>query len=748
MWGKFLCYTGHMIRRLIPLVLICLTAALASAQESTPVPTFPLQPGTVEGNINDSAPSVRYSFDASADDSVSISMDTTSGDLDPFLSLYAPDGSLVDRNDDRESGNRNALIALTLTQRGTYTIEATRFQQADSPTSGTFRLTLSIAGSGGGGGTPGDPLSVPPSFSVDFTQIDYQSVVAGSLSSDPPQRYYAIGGKQGDLVRVIMTRTSGDLAPHLRILDAQSAELSRETQTRAGESIAYVTLPQTGWYLIEAGREAGDAGSGSFDLYATRLAAAVLQVGQPQTGTFTPETPLLSYIVNARIGDLITVTMFTTDINSTVQPQLELLDLSLNTIDKATGERFVTLRTPIPRSGPYIVQASNLQASTSGGFSLRLTSTPGKAINAQTVSYNNQYKGSISDDQPINYYRFSGKTGELVTISMNANPGADLNAYLILMDSDLNELASNDDVSNRRDARIAQFRLPKDGQYLIAATRAGLADGITSGGYDLAITAGEISLTAGAFTATLRWSGAADLNLFVRDPSGRTVSWASPQIPDGGVLQIDSNTRCETPSDEPVEHSYWTTLIGGDYEVWAWYQDGCGQNASVPFTLDVSVSGTSILHTDDRLRLEQRYQVGLRVTGDGQGFVVDPGAITTPTAQQRASEGGDPVIRYGETLTGTLSDDVYALFYQFSGSAGDQVEIRAERTSGSLDPVLVLHDAADNPLPNASNDDADDFHAGRAAGLYPARRRHLPHRRDPLRGRRRHHQRRFPPEFE
>ncbi len=44
------------------------------------------------------------------------------------------------------------------------------------------------------------------------------------------------------------------------------------------------------------------------------------------------------------------------------------------------------------------------------------------------------------------------------------------------MDSDLNELASNDDVSTRRDARITQYRLPKDGEYLILATRAGSAN--------------------------------------------------------------------------------------------------------------------------------------------------------------------------------------------------------------------------------------------------------------------------------
>jgi hypothetical protein len=687
-----------------------LLALPLAAQDATPtsVPVFPLQPGTIEGNINDSSPSVRYSFDANAGDSVSISMDSTSGDLDPFLSLYAPDGTLVERNDDRESGVRGALIALTLAQRGTYVIEATRFEQATVRTSGTFRLVLSLSGAQGTD-APNDPLSTPPNFPVSFTQLDFGSVVAGSLQSNTVQRFYAIGGQQGDLIRVIMTRTSGDLAPRLRILNERSVELSRETQTRAGESIAYVTLPQTGWYLVEAGR-ADDASAGTFDLYATRLAAAVLQVGQQVTGTFTPEAPSISYIVNARIGDVITVTMFTTESNSTVQPQLELLDLSLNPVDVSTGERFVTLRTPIPRSGPYIIRVTDLSQQASpdgGGFNLRVNSTPSRDFNAQSISYNNTYPGSISAEQPLNFYRFSGKTGELVTISMN-NRGGDLNAYLILMDNDLNEIASNDDVSAGRDSRITQFRLPKDGEYVIVASRSGLAAGTSTGSYVLELTAGEISLNAGAFTATLRWIGIADLNLFVRDPSGRTVSWSSPQIPDGGALQIDSNTRCETPSDQPIEHAYWSSLIDGDYEVWAWFEDACGATGSIPFTLDLAVNGEALQPIQERLQSGQRYSIGLRVTGDGQGFVVDPGAITTPSAQQRASEGGDILIRYGETLNGTISPEVYALFYQFSGAAGDEIEIRAETASGNLDPILLLRDAADAPLPDGTNDDADD----------------------------------------
>ena len=142
----------------------------------------------------------------------------------------------------------------------------------DGGSAGTFRLTLSIAGAQATT-TPTDPLSAPPGFTVPFTVVDYGIVTAGSVTAETPQRFFAIGGQQGDLIRVIMTRTSGDLVPRLRILNERSVELSRETQTRAGESIAYVTLPQTGWYLVEAG--SSDGGTGGFRAGArTRAASA------------------------------------------------------------------------------------------------------------------------------------------------------------------------------------------------------------------------------------------------------------------------------------------------------------------------------------------------------------------------------------------------------------------------------------------------------------------------------------------
>lgn len=684
------------------------TAAPTPTPTPTGAPVFPIRPGTIEGSINDAVTSVRYSFEASAGESVTIRMETTSGGLDPFLSLYDDNDTLIARNDDLEAGNRNSLIAITLSQAGTYTIDASRFGQAGGV--GTFRLSLSISGTDAQP-TPSDPLAVPPPFGVDFTIIQFQDVTAGLITPDVSVRYFAVAGRQGDLMRAIMTRIDGNVSPQLRILNSQNTPISRESQTRAGETVAFVTLPETGWYLVEASTREG---TGSFDLYTSRVAGTTIQVGDAINGTFTAEAPTTSYIVNARLGDLLSFNMFVGEDAQAngAGPQLTLLDLSLREIGTATGQRFATLRTTAPRSAPYILQVSNRNPGTTGSFSLRFTNVPQEfaQIPAQTVTYNADFSGTITNNAPLQYYRFSGKIGELVTLSMITPQGSGLDPYLILMDSDLNELTANDDAGATRDARITQFRLPKDGDYLIVASRSNLAQGVTAGTYTLAITAGEIALNEGLLTVTLNWIGSADLNLFVRDPRGRTVAWSSPRSPNGGTLQVDSNTLCQTLSAEPVEHIYFAgeSLIPGDYDVWVWHQNPCGVDLPAEFALVVTAGGEVIVNVTDSLTFGQRYATAVRVTESGEGGRMNDGEITTPSPQQQASEGGDILIRYDEPVTGTITNERYAIFYQFTGTAGDSVAIRVERLTGTLDPIVILRDDADNTLPDGINDDADD----------------------------------------
>lgn len=677
-----------------PVTLAPLTPARAPAES-----VFPIRPGTVEGALNSAVPRIRYRFDVRSGDAVTLRMETTSGTLDPVLTLFDSAGAVVARNDDRASGIRDAEIALTIESPGSYIVEASSLGEV----AGTFRLILTVAGVDVAV-TPVDPRSQPPPFAVPHTVIEYQEFVPGTYSADAlAPTYYAIPGRQGDLVRAILTRTGGEYSPALRILNADGQAISRDTGARAEEAIAFATLPGDGWYLIEA----AGSGTGSYDLYISRIAAVELNVGRI-TGTFLPNAPATSYLINgARLGDLLTFNMFMTDQTGDARPEIVLYDLNRRELGRASGERFATLRVIAPRSAPYILEANNAVPGTFGTYSLNFSLIPEEIddLTPLPVRYNEIYTGTIGPYAPQVYYRFSGKTGELVTLSMTAMDG-DLDPYLILLDADRNELALNNDAGGTRDARIVQFRLPKDGDYLIVAGRFGLGLGTTAGAYRLAITAGAIALEPGALTATLAWAGPVDLNLFVIDPFGQPVSWSAPESLSGGQLQIDANTGCQTISAEPVEHIYWPQIVPGDYQIWVWAQNGCGASGSggVSFRLAITAGGAPVAEISSALETGQRFQTSLRLTDDGTAVLLDEGSISRPTPQQQASEGGDPVIPYGAPLTGTITNERYALFYQFNGAAGDAVTIQARRLTGDLDPQVILLDALNRPL--ARNDDA------------------------------------------
>jgi hypothetical protein len=696
------------------LLLLALAAGPLAAQDTptaTPAPVFPISPGSVEGNISDSAPLVRYRFEARAGDVVTIGMDATSGSLDPFLTLLGPDSELLEQDDDGGSG-RNAAITTTVARGGSYIIEAARYSQGGAQTTGTFRLTLTIAGQGNGGAAA-DPLATMPDFGLEPIPalIRYREPAAAALDDLQEERYYAFVGERGDVVRAIVSTTSGDLTPRVEVLNSSLLSItSSEVQSRPNESIAYATLPETGWYLVRAARRSG---AGSFDLYTERVVGgAVLTRDEPVTGSFSADTPTFSYIFTARAGDLIAANLFATDEYSGITPELRLLDLDLQTLAEGSGSRFATLRAAIPRSGTYIMQASTQRPGTSGGYSLRLTGTPVDVskLPQEPIGYNEQVSGQVSAEAPVTYYRFAGKAGERVTVEMVTRSG-NLDPFLILTDGNLNEeLTFNDNASASRNARIVRYRLEKDGEYLIMATRAGLANGASEGSFDLSLSVGDLALESGALSASLLWATPADLNLFVRDPSGRIASWSTPQIPSGGRLQIDSNTLCNTPTDQPIEYIYWPqgVLPPGEYEIWAWYQRSCAGSGPANFNLTVQVGGENViaLTSETPLTPGQRYETRLRVTEDGTAFVIDPGRVTHPSAQQEASQGGDRLIVYGDSLQGALSNDIYAQFYQFQGRAGDEILLRAETVSGDLDPLLVLRDAADANLPGGINDDA------------------------------------------
>ena len=99
--------------------------------------------GGINGTINDAEFEMRYSFEGRAGERVTIRMDATSGDLDPFLILRNAAGAEVARNDDASPLTRNAQIRnYRLPTTGEYTIVATRYDGLAGSTAGEFTLEI------------------------------------------------------------------------------------------------------------------------------------------------------------------------------------------------------------------------------------------------------------------------------------------------------------------------------------------------------------------------------------------------------------------------------------------------------------------------------------------------------------------------------------------------------------------------------------------------------------------------------
>ncbi len=151
------------------------------------------------------------------------------------------------------------------------------------------------------------------------------------------------------------------------------------------------------------------------------------------------------------------------------------------------------------------------------------------------------------------------------------------------------------------------------GSGLLAATISGPALAQTEGycfitdqgltTHDLSVLCGgggrnEPVLQTGDVQVTLRWNTIDDLDLFVTDPAGDTVSYVAPFIPSGGQLDVDANAACGEPlSRTPVENIFWPTgeSPAGDFVVSVNIFARCrSTNTPIPFTLSVLIKGEVI----------------------------------------------------------------------------------------------------------------------------------------------------------
>jgi hypothetical protein len=190
----------------------------------------------------------RYTFEGAAGQSVTIAMNA---EFDTFLYLVAPDGSVVEENDDGDG--RNARIAVLLPSTGTYTIEATAYEGGAR---GAYALSLSLLASSC------TPAAIAVGETASGVLSDQDCRVPRRSDSRADQ--YTFTGVAGQMVTITMT---GSFDTYLFLLDPSGAVVAQNDDADGTNSRIQIRLQTSGTFTIEAvAYEASGRGSYSLTL--------------------------------------------------------------------------------------------------------------------------------------------------------------------------------------------------------------------------------------------------------------------------------------------------------------------------------------------------------------------------------------------------------------------------------------------------------------------------------------------------
>lgn len=327
--------------------------------------------------------------------------------------------------------------------------------------------------------------------------------------------------------------------------------------------------------------------------------------------------------------------------------------------------------------------------------------------------------GALNADASASAFVFDAASGAVATLSLSGQ-GSPL--ALLLVDSGGNTIAQAADSAAAGAISLADVPLSAGGRYHAFVYFApGSVINDTSYEISLAIsTPAVVPVDAGAAAAEaslallnagievrLSWSGAADLNLEVRDPTGEALHWDSRATSNGGVFGFDANGLCEVVSDNSVETATWQPgyLPTGSYEIIVYYESACdAQTGSVQFFADVSVDGASSGQTSGTLSppapgQSSVYVARFEIAADGSAVVSQGGAYPSsslnilPSGYAAAASVAQPIAR-GTAITGAITNAQPVVAYRFAGAAEEIVSINMQAVGPNLDTLLQLVDPA------------------------------------------------------
>ncbi len=340
------------------------------------------------------------------------------------------------------------------------------------------------------------------------TPLVVDQAATGQINDESFRQIYTFWGAADEVIALTMNRVDGDLDPFLLLTDDHGTilALSDDDGDAVNAIIISKRIPADGQYFVIATRFGQELGttSGHYTLLLEQVGESAtettaLQYGDSVVGNITADAPLVFYFLRAQRGDVISIKLLR--LSGDLDPLLDLatsdgLTLASNDDDPlAAGTLDAGISNyTILQTGIYLIVATRfgrMAGDTTGNYALSISQTPpdelaGTLAMAQLIDYGASVEGSIDELTPTRFYWFEAQRGDVITITELKLSG-NLDPFLKLDDTNLIDVAVDDDGGGRQDARIAAFTIPVAGKYYVLAGRAGEVEGQTSGTFTLQI---------------------------------------------------------------------------------------------------------------------------------------------------------------------------------------------------------------------------------------------------------------------
>ncbi len=215
-----------------------------------------------------------------------------------------------------------------------------------------------------------------------------------------------------------------------------------------------------------------------------------ITIGEPLEGNLTFASPALRYTLEGAAGAVVSISLSSDDFDSYLSVETSDGEFVASNDDSGGERNSLVANITLPRTGALNIIVESYghhigSGTQEGAFTLSVTES-----SVNRIEYTQEVSDSFTANVLSTDYLFTGSAGDGVIIQLASE---DFDSYLRLIDSNDNELITNDDSGGTLNSQIGPFILPSTGTYTI---RASSLSGTATGAYVLNLESIETSSIA------------------------------------------------------------------------------------------------------------------------------------------------------------------------------------------------------------------------------------------------------------